>query len=295
RLHRPLQGTAKTVTISKESDGWYACISYAEGPIQPLPLTGNETGIDVGLKVLLITAQGELVENPHHYRKAEKRLAKGQRRVSRRKKGSKRSPKAVAQLKRKQQKVRRQRQDFHHQTALYLLRTYGTIYLEDLRVANMVRNKPLPNASAMRAGQRFGPSLKPKQQTLGIKSSPCHPRVPARIAGAVGSACRNASRCVSLSVPPAGWSWIVTSTRPATATGRGRPAGSRKAAWGAEPRSPFPFGMGSRSPHSLFLDAPVRRDVLRQSVPGRRSLFRDGPLKRLSTVETCRVGRPRHV
>ena len=143
RLHRPLEGAPKTVTISREADGWYACISCAEVPIAPLPLTGHETGIDVGLKVFLVTADGEIVENPRHYRKAEKQLQKAQRRVARRKKGSKRRRKAVALLKRNHQKVQRQRADFHHKTAFSLLRTYDTVYLEDLRVANMLRNHHL--------------------------------------------------------------------------------------------------------------------------------------------------------
>src|SRR5215472_12861021 len=62
RLHRPLAGTPKTVTIRREADGWYACISCAEVPIERLPATGQETGIDVGLKVFLITADGEIIE-----------------------------------------------------------------------------------------------------------------------------------------------------------------------------------------------------------------------------------------
>jgi putative transposase len=143
RLHRPLQGISKTVTISREADGWYACISCAEAPVQPLAPSGQETSIDVGLKVFLITADGEVVENPRHYRKAEKELRRAQRRISRRKKGSNRRRKAVALLKRKHQKIARQRRDFQHKTALALLRSYDTIYLEDLRVANMVRNPHL--------------------------------------------------------------------------------------------------------------------------------------------------------
>jgi putative transposase len=143
RLHRPLEGTPKTVIISREADGWYACFSCAEVPAEPLPETGQETGIDVGLKVFLITADGEMVENPGHYRKAEKQLKKAQRRISRRKKGGKRRKKAIALLKREHQKVQRQRTDFHHKVALALLSTYDTIYLEDLRVANMVRNPHL--------------------------------------------------------------------------------------------------------------------------------------------------------
>jgi putative transposase len=143
RWSRPLEGTPKTVTITKEADGWYVCISCADVPVQPLPPTGRDTGIDVGLKVFLITAEGDAVENPRHYRKAERELAKAQRRVSRRKKGSKRRRKAVQLLARKHQKVQRQRRDFHHKTALAPIQQYDTIYLEDLRVANMVRNAHL--------------------------------------------------------------------------------------------------------------------------------------------------------
>jgi putative transposase len=83
RLHRPLDGSPKTVTISREADGWYACISCAEVPEHPLPQTGLDTGIDVGLKVFLITADGAMAANPRYYRKAERRLARAQRRVIR--------------------------------------------------------------------------------------------------------------------------------------------------------------------------------------------------------------------
>ena len=64
RWSRPLEGTPKTVMIGKEADGWYACFSCADVPVQPLPLTGEETGIDVGLESFLTLANGEQVENP---------------------------------------------------------------------------------------------------------------------------------------------------------------------------------------------------------------------------------------
>jgi len=143
RWSRPLDGTPKTVTITQEADGWYAIISCAEVAAQPLPPTGCETGVDMGLKVFLITSDGVIVENPRHHRKAEKRLKKAQRRVSRRKKGSNRRKKAVKLLARRHQKVKRQRQDFHYKAALGLLRRYDTIYLEDLRVANLIQNRHL--------------------------------------------------------------------------------------------------------------------------------------------------------
>jgi putative transposase len=143
RLHRPLEGTPKTVPISKEADGWYVCIACADLPLHPLPPTGRETGIDLGLQVFLVTAEGEAVENPRHYRKGEKRLAKAHRRVSRRQKGSTRRNKAVVLLAKAHQHVRRQRQGHHHKTALGLLRDDDVIYLEDVRIANLVRNRHL--------------------------------------------------------------------------------------------------------------------------------------------------------
>jgi putative transposase len=128
RWSRPIAGSIKTVTISREADGWYVCFSCAEVPTEPLPLTGRETGIDVGLTVFLITAAGEVVGNPRYYRKAECELKKAQQRVARRKKGSNRRKKAVRLLAKKQQHVRRQRTDFHRKTALMLVRTYDVVY-----------------------------------------------------------------------------------------------------------------------------------------------------------------------
>ena len=143
RWRRPLGGTPKTVTVSKEADGWYVAFSCGEVPVQPLPQTGKETGIAVGLKVFLVTADGETVEHPRHYRNAEKAVATAQQRVSRRTKGSRRRNTARRVRAKKHQKVRGQRQDFHHQTARWLVRQYDTISLEDLRVAHLVRNHRL--------------------------------------------------------------------------------------------------------------------------------------------------------
>ncbi|HEX6817156.1 MAG TPA: transposase [Ktedonobacterales bacterium] len=167
RLHRPSEGTPKTVTISREADGWYACISCADVSTLSLPPTGRETGIDVGLKVFLIAADGETVENPRHYRRAERRLAKAQRRVSRRKKGSHRRRKAIALLKRKHQHVQRQRRDFHHKTALTLLRQFDVIYLEDLQVRNMVRNSHLAKSISDASWGQFRTILEAKAAWAG--------------------------------------------------------------------------------------------------------------------------------
>ncbi|HEU4782232.1 MAG TPA: transposase, partial [Ktedonobacterales bacterium] len=107
----PWEGTPKTVTISKEADGWYVCFSCVDAPRAPLPLTGQETGIDLGLESFATLADGTMIHNPRCYRKAERRLKTAQRKVARRKKGSVRRRKAVKLLAKAHQQVKRQRQD----------------------------------------------------------------------------------------------------------------------------------------------------------------------------------------
>jgi putative transposase len=143
RWSRPLEGTPKTVTVSREADGWYVCFSCAEAPIQPFPATGRETGIDLGLEAFATLSNGTRIFSSGWYRKAERTLRTAQRRVSRRKKGSSRRRKAVELLAKAHQTVRRQRTDFHHKTALALVREHDVIYHEDLHTANMVRNHHL--------------------------------------------------------------------------------------------------------------------------------------------------------
>jgi len=140
---RPIKGTPKTVTISKEADGWYVAISCADVPMNPLPPTGQETGIDLGLESFATLADGARICTPAYYRKAEAYLRRCQRRVARRKKGSHRRRKAVVLLAKAHQHIVNQRQDFHHKEASKLVQAYDVIYHEDLRVANMVRNHHL--------------------------------------------------------------------------------------------------------------------------------------------------------
>jgi putative transposase len=85
RWSRPLEGTPKTVTLSQEADGWYVCFSCADVPVKPLPTTGQETGIDLGIEAFATLSDGTRVFNPGWYRKAERALKTAQRRVSRRK------------------------------------------------------------------------------------------------------------------------------------------------------------------------------------------------------------------
>jgi putative transposase len=143
RWSRPPEGTPKTVTVCREADGWYVAISCADRPARPLPLTGEQTGIALGLESLATLADGSQIANPRIFRVAEMNLKRAKRCVPRRKQGSQRRRKAVILLARAHQRVRRTRADFHHKTALALGRAYDTIYQEDLQTANMLRNHHL--------------------------------------------------------------------------------------------------------------------------------------------------------
>ena len=186
RWSRPLEGTPKTITISREPDGWYACISCAEVPIQPLPLTGEETGIDLGLESFATLADGSQIENPRHYRKAEKALKRAQRRLSRRKKGSHRRRKAIQLLQRAHQKVARQRRDHHHKTAHALLTRYDTIYFEELQVANLVQNHHLAKSIADAGWSQFCTILAFKAANAGKRAVAVPPAYTSQICSGCG-------------------------------------------------------------------------------------------------------------
>jgi putative transposase len=141
KLHRPLQGTVKTMTFRREADGWYVIFSCDLGDVQPEPATGPAVGIDLGLSAFLTSSDGEQVAPPKLYRKAQAHLRRAARRVARRKKGSNRRRKAVRALAKAHQHVSNQRKDFHHKTALALVRRYGLIAHEDLNVRGIARTR----------------------------------------------------------------------------------------------------------------------------------------------------------
>ncbi|HEV8192864.1 MAG TPA: RNA-guided endonuclease TnpB family protein [Ktedonobacterales bacterium] len=219
---RPVEGTPKTVTISKEADGWYVSFSCAEVPAQPLPPSGQETGIDLGLESFASLADGMRILTPGYYRRVERYLAKCQRRVARRKKDSNRRRKAVCWLAKAHQTVRRQRQDFHHKTAQSLVRNYDTIYHEGLQVANMVRNHHLAT-SISDAGWRARNALLSFKaaKTLGDQSSRLILRSRARCALAAvslsGRACPSAGTPARTAAPAC--SAITTQRRTSNGAG----------------------------------------------------------------------------
>ncbi|HEV2457138.1 MAG TPA: transposase [Ktedonobacterales bacterium] len=156
---RPLNGTPKTITMSRQAAGWYVAICCSAVPTQPVPPTGQETGRDLGIEAFARLATGERLFSPRVSRRAERALATCQRRVSQRVRGSQRRRKATGWLATAHQQVRRHRQDCHHKTALALVRQYAVISSENLRSPLWCGTSTSLSAAVLRAGGGSWPSF----------------------------------------------------------------------------------------------------------------------------------------
>jgi putative transposase len=140
KLHRPLHGKIKTVTVRRQNERWYVCFSV-EASAHTLPESTEMVGIDLNLENFATLEEGNLeekrIENPRFYQQAQKKLRRAQRRVARRKKRSNRRRKAVILLRKIHQHIFNQRLDHQHKLARMLVNQYGFIAVEDLNVKGL--------------------------------------------------------------------------------------------------------------------------------------------------------------
>ena len=148
RWSRALPGEPSTVTVSKNSAGRYFVSCLCEFEPSKLPVTPNMTGIDLGLKDLFVTDKGERVGNPRHTAKYAKRLARAQRRLSKKKLGSANHAKARQKVAKLHAKISDCRQDNLHKLSRRLINENQVVCVESLKVKNMIRNPKLSNAIA---------------------------------------------------------------------------------------------------------------------------------------------------
>lgn len=138
-VHRPPEGKPKSCTLVRDGDQWFASIACEIEIPDPPPRTSPVVAIDRGITNFAGTSDGELIHGPQYLKAALKRLARAQRKVSRRKKGSKNREKAKRSFMRQSRKVRRQRHHFAHVQSARFAKSHGVIVLEDLNVAGMMR------------------------------------------------------------------------------------------------------------------------------------------------------------
>ena len=175
KLHRPLQGKVKTLTIRRQADGWYACFSVEVDPAV-LPPSNKAVGVDLGLESFAITSDGEFFPSARYLRKSERKLKQLHRMVSRRQNGSHRRQKAVRQLAKAHAHVANQRRDMAHKIARSLVNRYGLIAIEALNVKGMLRNHRLAKSISDAGWGLFINILKSKAAEAGRQVVEVDPR-----------------------------------------------------------------------------------------------------------------------
>jgi putative transposase len=147
RLHRPLRGTPKAITVSRQGQRWWVSIRCVDVPAQPLPSTGLAVGIDLGVCALVATSDGDLVSEGRFAKKAQDRLAGSQRALATKHQGSMHRRRACEAVGRAHRKVANQRKDLAHQVSRLLVNDHDLIVVENLRVPQMSR-RPKPRRNA---------------------------------------------------------------------------------------------------------------------------------------------------
>jgi len=154
-LHRPVEGTIKTLTLRRVASGkWYACFNVEVEPT-PLPETERAVGVDVGLSSFATLNTGQKIANPRFFRTDEKALVKAQRRLAKAEKGTpsrRKCRKVVAHI---HERIAHRRYDFCHQEARKLVNMHGVLAFEALQIGNMMQHHCLAKSIADVAWGQF--------------------------------------------------------------------------------------------------------------------------------------------
>lgn len=145
KFHKSQDITGKlvNVTITRTHSGKYIASILCETEIKKYPQVTQNIGLDLGIKSYLVTSQGEVVDNPKYYRTQKRKLRKADKKLSRSVKGSNNRVKAKIKLARTYERITNSRDDFLHKLSTRLIKENSIICIEDLRVANMLKNHKL--------------------------------------------------------------------------------------------------------------------------------------------------------
>ena len=167
-LHRVPKGKIKTMTIKvNKANQWFAIFSCEVEAEKVKHPSKEKVGIDVGLENFATLSNGESITNPRFLVKSEKRLKLLQRRLSRKKKGSKNRKKAKFKVSREHLKVVNQRTDFLHKLSRSLAFKYSVIAVEDLNIKNMLKNHWLAKSISDASWNQFIQMLSYKEVKFG--------------------------------------------------------------------------------------------------------------------------------
>ncbi len=155
RNSRNISGAAKNITISQTGGKWYASIQTEREVAQPVPVATSAIGIDVGITRFATLNDGSFIAPLNSFKRHQQRLAKYQRRMSRKVKFSKNWRKAKTKVTRCHHHIANARRDFLHKTTTTISQNHALVCIEDLQVRNMSK-------SAKGSSEQHGKRVKQK-------------------------------------------------------------------------------------------------------------------------------------
>lgn len=188
KLHRPIEGAIKTLTIKRTlTNKWYACFSVEIDKRLPEKKKIKQmVGIDVGLTSFLTTNSGKKIDNPRHLRKSEEKLSQIQRWHSRKKLKSQNRGKSRLRVARIHEKITNQRQDFLHKLSNRLVKNFQFIAFEKLNIKSMTRNKYLAKSISDASWARFLQMLTYKAAEAGVWTVEIDPKNTSQVCSGCG-------------------------------------------------------------------------------------------------------------
>ena len=137
---RDIEGLPKNVTVSRQGKNWFASVQVETEIVQPVHPSGSAIGIDMGVKRFATLSDGSFIEPLSSFRKLEKKLAREQRKLARKVKGSNNRRKQKAKVGQIHIKIANARNDFTHKASTATSKSHAVVVLEDLRIRNMSRS-----------------------------------------------------------------------------------------------------------------------------------------------------------